>query len=221
VLNPFAQARFIMSSPSLAACPRDDRPELAFAGRSNAGKSSALNTLCGRKALARVSKTPGRTQLINLFELSSGARLADLPGYGYADVPGAVRQSWARMVGGYVEKRDNLRGIVLIMDSRHPLTSYDQQMLAWIKQGGRACHVLLTKADKLNYSASKKALQETRQGLAKLGVDAGLQLFSANTDQGVEEARAALWPCWMLRRFRLSNPNPSLTPSLTPGTPEI
>lgn len=193
MLNPFAQAGFLMSCASLEQCPRDDQPEVAFAGRSNSGKSSALNTLCNRKALARVSKTPGRTQLINLFELPSGPRLADLPGYGYAAVPGATRKSWARMVGGYVEQRPNLVGIVLIMDCRHPLTDFDRELLAWIKQAGRACHVLLTKADKLNYSASKKVLSETGKALTELGVTAGVQLFSASTDQGVEEARKAVW----------------------------
>lgn len=193
MLNPFAQARFLLSCASLTQCPRDERGEIAFAGRSNAGKSSALNTLCNRKALARVSKTPGRTQLINLFELPDGQRLADLPGYGYANVPESVRKGWARMVGGYVEQRANLRGLVLIMDCRHPLTPYDRELLAWIKSGQRACHVLLTKADKLNYSASRKALAATRKGLAELGIEAGVQLFSANTDQGVEEARATIW----------------------------
>lgn len=192
MLNPFVQARFLMSSPSLDQCPRDEQPELAFAGRSNAGKSSALNALCARRALARVSKTPGRTQLLNLFELPGGGRLVDLPGYGYANVPEAVRKSWARMVGGYVERRINLRAIVLIMDVRHPLTDYDKQMLAWIRTSGRGCHVLLTKADKLGYSASKKALAETLKGLEALGATAGVQLFSANTEQGVEEARAVL-----------------------------
>ncbi|MGQ0698078.1 MAG: ribosome biogenesis GTP-binding protein YihA/YsxC [Panacagrimonas sp.] len=182
-----------MSAASLTQCPRDEQPEIAFAGRSNSGKSSALNTLCGRKALARVSKTPGRTQLINLFELPAGGRLADLPGYGYAAVPGATRKSWARMVGGYVEQRVNLRGIVLIMDCRHPLTDHDRDLLAWIKASQRQCHVLLTKADKLSYSASKKVLTEVRKGIADLGVDADLQLFSSMTDQGVEEARKAIW----------------------------
>lgn len=193
MLNPFAQARFLLSCANLTQCPRDERAEIAFAGRSNAGKSSALNTLCNRKALARVSKTPGRTQLINLFELPTGQRLADLPGYGYAEVPESVRKTWARMVGGYVEQRPNLRGLVLIMDCRHPLTPYDRELLAWIKAGQRPCHVLLTKADKLNYSASRKALSETRKGLADLGIEAGVQLFSANTDQGVDEARTAIW----------------------------
>src|SRR5688572_13381321 len=166
---------------------------IAFAGRSNSGKSSALNALCGRKALARVSRTPGRTQLINLFELPSGERLADLPGYGYAQVPGAVRRDWGRLVGGYVEKRRNLKGLVLIMDSRHPLTDHDHQLLAWVREAERPCHILLTKADKLNYSSGKKSLDETRKGLAAMGVKAPVQLFSAETDLGVDDARAALW----------------------------
>lgn len=191
--NPLARATYFNSVHSLRQLPPDDGREVVFAGRSNAGKSSALNTLCGRKSLARVSKTPGRTQLINLFELRGGQRLADLPGYGYAAVPGATRRGWAQMVGGYVEKRTNLRGIVLIMDCRHPLTDFDRELLAWIRAGGRACHVLLTKADKLNYSASKKTLADTRRGLEELGVAAGLQLFSASTDQGVDEARRAVW----------------------------
>ena len=193
VQNPFAAASFLLSCASLTQCPADDRPEIAFAGRSNAGKSSALNALCGRKALARVSRTPGRTQLINLFELPSGARLADLPGYGYAQVPDAVRRDWGRLIGGYVEKRRNLRGLVLIMDARHPLTDHDQQLLAWVREARRPCHILLTKADKLNFSASKKALEATRKGLAGLRVEAAAQLFSAHTDQGVEEARRAIW----------------------------
>lgn len=190
--NPFVLAQFLMSAANVAQCPQDEQPEVAFAGRSNSGKSSALNTLCGRKALARVSKTPGRTQLLNLFELPDGGRLVDLPGYGYAAVPGATRKSWARMVGGYVEQRPNLRGIVIIMDCRHPLTDHDRDLLAWIKASHRLCHILLTKADKLNYSASKKVLAETRKGVGELGVDAGVQLFSSITDQGVEEARAAI-----------------------------
>jgi GTP-binding protein len=191
--NPFGTATFLLSCASLSQCPADDRPEIAFAGRSNAGKSSALNALCGRKALARVSRTPGRTQLINLFELPGGERLADLPGYGYAAVPGEVRRDWGRLIGGYVEKRRNLRGLVLIMDARHPLTEHDRQLLAWVRDAERPCHILLTKADKLNYSGAKKALEETRKGLAELRVDAPVQLFSANTDQGLEEAREAIW----------------------------
>lgn len=191
--NPFAQASFLLSCANLSQCPADDQPEIAFAGRSNSGKSSALNALCGRKALARVSRTPGRTQLINLFELPGGARLADLPGYGYAAVPNAMRKDWGKLIGGYVEMRRNLKGLVMIMDSRHPLGDYDQQLLAWVRNARRPCHILLTKADKLSYSASKKALTDTRKGLEALQVNAPVQLFSANTDQGLDEAREAIW----------------------------
>lgn len=194
MLNPFAQARFLMSCANLTQCPRDDQAELAFAGRSNSGKSSALNALCGQNSLARVSKTPGRTQLINLFELPGGAgRLVDLPGYGYARVPNETRQEWARMVGRYVEQRVNLRGLVLIMDCRHPLTDYDQQMLAWIQIGQRPCQILLTKADKLGYGAGKNVLLKVRREIDKLGANIGVQLLSAHSGQGVEEARTALW----------------------------
>ena len=192
MLNPFAQAEFLMSCASLTQCPRDGRPELAFAGRSNSGKSSALNALCGRNGLARVSKTPGRTQLINLFDLPAGGRLVDLPGYGYAKVPGSVRKDWALMVGQYVEERASLQGLVLIMDCRHPLTDYDHQMLAWIKLGQRPCHILLTKADKLGFGAGKATVLKVRKDIAALEVKADVQLFSANSGLGVEEGRAAL-----------------------------
>lgn len=192
--NPFAQARFLMSCASLDQCPRDPQPELAFSGRSNSGKSSALNAICGQNSLARVSKTPGRTQLINLFELPGGAgRLVDLPGYGYARVPGKVLNEWARMVGRFVEQRPNLQGIVLIMDCRHPLTEYDQQMLAWMQLGQRRCQILLTKADKLGFGAAKNTLLKVKREVASTGLDIGVQLFSSHSHQGVEEARAALW----------------------------
>ena len=192
--NPFAQARFLMSCASLDQCPRDAVPELAFAGRSNSGKSSALNALCGQKSLARVSKTPGRTQLINLFELpDGGGRLVDLPGYGYAEVPERTRKDWARMVGRFVEQRPNLQGLVLIMDCRHPLTDHDRQMLAWIAVARRACHVLLTKTDKLKHGAASKTLLEVRREITtKIGVNAGVQLFSSLSHRGVDEAREAL-----------------------------
>lgn len=193
MLNPFVRAEFLMSCASLAQCPRDGIRELAFAGRSNSGKSSALNALCGRKALARVSKTPGRTQLINLFDIGTEARLVDLPGYGFAQVPAEIRRDWARMVGQYVEQRPSLQGLVLIMDCRHPLTEFDQQMLAWIKLGQRPCHVLLTKADKLGFGAAKATLLKVRKDIAALSIEVGVQLYSANSGQGVEEAREALW----------------------------
>lgn len=192
MLNPFGHARFLMSCASLVQCPRDEQPELAFAGRSNAGKSSALNALCGQKALARVSKTPGRTQLINLFDLPGGGRLADLPGYGFAQVPDETRRDWARMVGQYVERRTSLRGLVLIMDARHPLTPLDRQLLAWVRASARPCHILLSKADKLAFGAAQRTLAEVRKQLAVLDVTAGVQLFSAHSGQGVDEARSTL-----------------------------
>lgn len=192
MLNPFAQARFQMSCARLDQCPSDDAPELAFAGRSNSGKSSALNALCAQKGLARVSKTPGRTQLINLFELPSGRRLVDLPGYGYAEVPSAMRRDWASMVGGYVEKRRNLCGIVLIMDCRHPLTSHDRQLLDWVIAAGTPCHVLLSKADKLGFGAGKTALLGVQRELGKLGAQARVQLFSVPSKLGLDEARESL-----------------------------
>lgn len=196
--NPFAQAQFLLSCAQLTQLPADDLPEVAFAGRSNAGKSSALNALCNKHGLARVSKTPGRTQLINLFSLADGSRLADLPGYGYAAVPEPMRRNWGRLIGGYIEQRANLQGLFLIMDCRHPLTDYDRQMLAWTVSAKRNCHILLTKADKLGYGASKSVLLATRQGLAEMGSSATVQLFSASSHQGLDEARSRLqemlWP---------------------------
>lgn len=189
--NPFAQARFLVSCADLAQLPRDDMPELAFAGRSNAGKSSALNTLTVQNHLARVSKTPGRTQLINLFTIEGYGRFVDLPGYGYAKVPLPVRRSWGQLIGSYVEMRNNLRGIVLIMDIRHPLTDFDQQMLAWAEVSVRPCHILLTKADKLGYGAAKTQLLKVRKQLADHQQVTGVQMFSAETRLGLEEAIAA------------------------------
>ncbi|MGH8460350.1 MAG: ribosome biogenesis GTP-binding protein YihA/YsxC [Stenotrophobium sp.] len=190
--NPFARAQFVISCADLTQLPRDDVPEVAFAGRSNAGKSSALNTLSVQNHLARVSKTPGRTQLINLFEIAGIGRFADLPGYGYAKVPLPIRRSWGALIGSYVEMRNNLRGIVLIMDIRHPLTDFDTQMLAWAQVAGRPCHILLTKADKLGYGAAKTQLIKVRKTLADQSQAVGVQLFSAETRLGLEEAVTAV-----------------------------
>lgn len=189
--NPFAQASFIMSAAKLEQLPDDRVPELAFVGRSNSGKSSALNTLCQKKALARVSKTPGRTQLINLFDVP-GARMIDLPGYGFAKVPGAVRQDWGRLIGGYLETRSNLMLLVVIMDIRHPLTDLDEQMLNWAKAAARPCHVLLTKADKLSKSAAGNTLLQVRTALKNWGDGFTAQLFSSHSALGVDEARKAI-----------------------------
>lgn len=189
--NPFAQASFVMSAAKLVQLPQDEVPELAFVGRSNSGKSSALNALCQKKALARVSKTPGRTQLINLFDVPQ-ARLIDLPGYGFAKVPGSVRQDWGKLIGGYLETRANLALLIVIMDIRHPLTELDEQMLNWAKAANRPCHVLLTKADKLARGPALTTLQQVRTGLARWGEGFTVQLFSSHSNIGVEEARLAI-----------------------------
>lgn len=189
--NPFGDARFLLSVAQLDQLPPPDRPEVAFAGRSNSGKSSALNALCGQKGLARVSKTPGRTQLLNFFEWP-GARLVDLPGYGFADVPLEVKRAWGPLINGYLRHRESLRGIVLIMDIRRPLTPFDRQMLSWAQEGVRPVHILLTKSDKLSQGAARQVLKTVQQELAKQKAAASVQLFSAQTKAGVEEARGKL-----------------------------
>lgn len=187
--NPLGDARFLLSVAQLQQLPAPDLPEVAFAGRSNAGKSSALNVLCSHKGLARVSKTPGRTQLLNFFELPD-ARLVDLPGYGFADVPLEVKRTWGPLINGYLRGRECLRGIVLIMDIRHPLTPFDRQMLSWAQDGDRAVHILLTKCDKLTPSAARRALAEVQKQLAAQAGAPTVQLFSAHNKQGADEARA-------------------------------
>ena len=182
-----SQAQFLTSAAQPRGFPPSNCPEVAFAGRSNAGKSSALNALCGRRKLARISKTPGRTQLINFFEIE-GARLVDLPGYGYARVPPKVRAQWQGLIETYLQKRETLRGIVLIMDCRHPMTEFDQQMLAWGKSSGLEFHLLMTKADKLNRGPQQAALLSVQKALPEHSV----QLFSATTRQGVDEAQAKI-----------------------------
>lgn len=191
--NPFAHTQFLMSCAKLEQLPADALPELAFVGRSNAGKSSALNTLCQQKTLARVSRTPGRTQLINLFTLRGGAaRLVDLPGYGYAAVPDAMRRDWGKLIGGYLQTRDSLRQLVVVMDSRHPLTELDEQMLDWASAAGRPCHVLLTKSDKLSRGVASATLLQVRRALAGRGATFTAQLFSSHSGIGAEEARQVL-----------------------------
>ncbi len=172
--------------------PRGGAPEIAFAGRSNAGKSSAINTLAGRKRLAFVSKTPGRTQLINFFSLDGKAILVDLPGYGYAGVPGEVREHWRHLVGTYIAERDSLAMVVVVMDARHPLTELDRTLLDWLKTAGRAAHVLLTKSDKLSKQAAQSTLATVRRDLATTFPNATAQLFSSLKREGIEEAASRL-----------------------------
>lgn len=198
--NPLAGAHFTQSCAELAQLPAAHVPEVAFAGRSNSGKSSALNALSGTKGLARVSKTPGRTQLINFFELPAEqpvrGRLVDLPGYGFADVPHEVRKNWRALIGGYLENRENLRGLIVVMDARHPLTDLDRQMLGWARAYGRDCHVLLTKADKLGFGAAKTQLTKILNELAASGET--VQLFSATAGLGLAEARRKV-AAWLQR----------------------
>jgi GTP-binding protein len=182
----FPQASFIKSAWQPQQFPTDEGTEVAFAGRSNAGKSSALNAITGRKDLARTSKTPGRTQLINFFALDDAQRLVDLPGYGYAKVPERIREHWQALLTRYVEARASLVGLVIVMDSRRPLTEFDVQMLDWSGSHGLAAHVLLTKADKLSHGESSTVLKQVRTRVE--GV-ATVQLFSAVAKTGVDEAR--------------------------------
>lgn len=180
------QASFIKSADKLEQCPPDWGREVAFAGRSNAGKSSALNTLTHAR-LARTSKTPGRTQLINFFRLNCGAALVDLPGYGYAKVPPEVRKQWQGLLENYLSRRANLIGLVLIMDSRHPLTPLDRQMIGWFVPSRRPMHILLTKSDKLSKNQAAAALALVRRELAELGDQVSVQLFSSLKKTGTEE----------------------------------
>lgn len=183
------QARFLRSAAALADMPPDHGRELAFAGRSNAGKSSALNAITGVNGLARASKTPGRTQLVNFFALDHESRLVDLPGYGYADVPEATRLGWAQMVEAYLSNRESLAGLVIVMDIRHPLTELDQQLIGWAQPGGVPLHVLLTKADKLSKAQADRTANEVKQAL---GGVVGVTVFSATKGTGKDAARKAV-----------------------------
>ncbi|NJN40011.1 MAG: YihA family ribosome biogenesis GTP-binding protein, partial [Gammaproteobacteria bacterium] len=197
-MSLFRNATFVLSAHELRDLPPPGAPEVAFAGRSNSGKSSAINTLAHHNRLAFVSKTPGRTQLINFFRLAGGGLLVDLPGYGYAKVPGATRQHWEKVLSGYLQTRESLRGMVLIMDVRHPLTSLDETMLAWFGPTGKPVHVLLTKADKLTRSRAEATLHSVRARLGELSPHFSVQLFSSLKRTGVDAAEAALggWLRW-------------------------
>ena len=187
LMSLFGNARFEISIAKPSGLPPPNGAEVAFAGRSNAGKSSAINTLANHTRLAFVSKTPGRTQLINFFRLQSGAVLVDLPGYGYAQVPEAVRRQWQHLLENYLTRRPNLIGLVLIMDSRHPLTERDQAMIGWFAPSGRPMHVLLTKSDKLSRNEAAATLTAVRRELAPLGSQVTVQLFSSLKKTGIEE----------------------------------
>ncbi|AGY92798.1 hypothetical protein SPICUR_09395 [Spiribacter curvatus] len=191
----YRRAQFLLSAVRPEQLPADRGDEVAFAGRSNAGKSSALNAITDQKQLARVSKTPGRTQQINVFPLTdeaNGARLIDLPGYGYARAPASVREHWQRILPQYLESRQSLRGLVLIMDIRHPLGPLDEQMLTWCEAAGLPVHVLLSKADKLGRGRAGNTLKAVRRGTQAICPLATAQLFSSQTRHGVDDARRQL-----------------------------
>ena len=184
-----SSATFVKSANSMDGCPPDRGIEVAFAGRSNAGKSSALNAITQRKALARTSKTPGRTQLINFFAVADERRLVDLPGYGFARVPDRVRHHWRELMERYFQERQSLAGLVVVMDVRRPLLDFDRQMLSFAAAASLPVHVLLTKADKLSRGAGMGVLQKVRSAL---DAQVGVQLFSATRGLGVDQARAAV-----------------------------
>ena len=187
----YPEVRFLTSENKLGQLPPDTGVEVAVAGRSNAGKSSAINAVTQRKGLARTSKSPGATRLLNFFELRAGRRLVDLPGYGFARVAGEMRAHWSTLLTGYFGKRESLRGTIVVMDVRHPLTDHDQDMLQLATSRNLPVHILLTKADKLGRGAAGNALQGVRRKLPRDGL-VTVQLFSALSGDGVQEARGAL-----------------------------
>ncbi len=184
--------RFLGGAVRPDQLPADQGYEVAFAGRSNAGKSSALNVITGVRSLARTSKTPGRTREINFFAVDAMRRLVDLPGYGYAKVPAAMQRQWAETVDRYLETRSSLRGIVLVMDVRHPFTHFDQRLMAWATAAAMPVHLLLTKADKLSAGRAKTTLLSARQHVADNPETMSAQLFSALKRTGVEQMHAQL-----------------------------
>ena len=190
--STYFQASFITSAAKLSQSPEDTGYEIAFAGRSNAGKSSAINTLCQQTSLARTSRTPGRTQLLNFFRVDDQRRLVDLPGYGFAAVAQDIKADWQGALADYLEKRECLRGVILMMDSRHPLKDYDIQMLEWANHIEIPVHVLLTKVDKLNRKEQAISLERVDAALKEFSLDFSVQLFSSLKRWGVDEAHEKL-----------------------------
>lgn len=199
----YQKAKYLLGAAKIDQLPPDEGIEVAFAGRSNAGKSSALNTLTQQKSLARTSKTPGRTQLINVFTLDDNARLIDLPGYGYAKVSESTKQMWQQELSRYLQERQCLRGLVLLMDMRHFLKETDQQMLSWAYDVGLPVHCLLSKADKLKQGAKAKALAQCKKQLKVLHPEATVQAFSSLKKQGLDQLLAKM-DAWYS--------NPEITP---------
>lgn len=193
----YQQAKFLIGAYQLTQCPKDEGAEVAFAGRSNSGKSSALNAITNQSKLARTSKTPGCTQQINFFSLDETHRLVDLPGYGFAKVPLSVKYQWQKTLELYLQERQSLCGLILMMDIRHPFTEFDEQMLQWCHSSLMRVHILLTKSDKLSKNKALSTLYSVRARLQKLSDKMSVQLFSALKNTGVEEVRHHLdgWLC--------------------------
>lgn len=191
-MSVLTTAEFLRSVHEVQDLPPDTGLEVAFAGRSNAGKSTALNALVARRKLAFVSRTPGRTQTINFFSCGRNERLVDLPGYGYAAVPRKEQAHWGRLISTYLQTRASLAGLVLIMDARHPLTPLDEQLIGWYAGSGKPLHALLTKSDKLTRQEADRTLKEARAALAALAPDASVQLFSGTAGTGVKPARTII-----------------------------
>jgi GTP-binding protein len=210
------EVQFLTSAPSLRLCPEDAEPEIAVAGRSNAGKSSVLNRLTGSRHTAKVSKTPGRTQLLNLFSVRGGGRLVDLPGYGYAKADRSAQARWQSAVNEYLEGRRNLVGLVIVMDIRHPLQTLDQELVRWAAAAGLPLLLLLNKADKLSYGAQQQTLQQVRAALRSQGIPPGaatVVTFSAlrglNVDPVIQTLRD-----WLARHAAPADAVESLPDSL-------
>jgi GTP-binding protein len=203
--HPFHHAEFLTTAADWSQLPAEGAPEIAFAGRSNAGKSSAINALANHTRLAFVSKTPGRTQHINFFRLKSGALLADLPGYGYAKVPLEMRQYWQEFIARYLAQREVLAGMVLVMDARRSMTELDRRMIEWFLPSGRSLHILMTKADKLVTREQRRTIDDMRRMLDEdygiYAAQTSVQLFSAMRRSGLDEAEAAIAP-WAQSQHR-------------------
>ncbi len=187
----YNQATFVKSAQKMSQLP-NSKVEIAFAGRSNAGKSSAINAITNIKGLARTSKTPGRTQLLNYFQIAEGKFLVDLPGYGYAKVSHSIQKEWEKSLTEYIETRHELKGVVIIMDIRHPLTEHDQQMVQWVASYNIPIHILLTKADKLSRGPAMNTLLSVRKTLADYDSLITVQLFSATNGTGLEDIKVKL-----------------------------
>lgn len=187
-----SKATFTISAPDIRRLPEDSGIEVAFAGRSNAGKSSALNTLTNQKGLARISKTPGRTQLINVFEIGDNKRLIDLPGYGFAKVPLEMKKKWQKALGEYLEKRESLKGLVVLMDIRHPLKDLDMDLIQWAADSDLPVLALLTKSDKLSQGKRSAEVLKVKKALAPLNADIKVQAFSSLKRTGEEQANSII-----------------------------